>query len=278
MDFSFDFSPSYDISFDFAPNMSVGTAGYYTPPADFSGGTSQMSYAGGQSYAGDSGEWGASGAYCADSYSSYMSAQYGALGQTIAAQQLNVFQNPVSSWYPDDSSLAYAQNACLALATGCVIAATYGAAATAGPGIYSTLSGFGTTAATSPELVAAGAGAAQYGVQNAPELESLAPETSSVVAEGGASLETAIQPYWPANNGIQGVANNIELQVGTLLDRYGLGTGTFAAPAGTPFEMRSLPLEALQSPYNIYQVVQPFNANAGPTAPAFGQLGQGIQY
>ena len=79
MDFSFDFSPSYDISFDFSnPNMSVGTAGYYTPPADFSGGTSQMSYAGGQNYAGDSGEWGAAGAYCADSYSSYMSAQYGA--------------------------------------------------------------------------------------------------------------------------------------------------------------------------------------------------------
>jgi len=114
-----------------------------------------------------------------------------------------------------------------------------------------------------------------WGISNAQR------ETASAfshAAEGGTSLETAIQPYWPANNGLQGVANNIELQVGTLLDRYGLGTGTFAAPAGTPFEMRSLPLEALQSPYNVYQVVQPFSANAGLTAPAFGQLGQGIQY
>jgi len=106
-------------------------------------------------------------------------------------------------------------------------------------------------------------------------------ETASAfshAAEGAASLETAIQPYWPANNGFQGMANNLELQVGSLIDRYGLGTGTFAAPQGTPFGMRGLPLEALQSPYNIYQVMQPFNVNAGLTAPAFGQLGQGIQY
>jgi len=186
--------PDFDFDFDAGgtfysyPDMSVGTAGYYTPPADISSGMSQMSYAGGQSYAGDSGQWGAAGAYCADSYSSYMSAQYGALGDTLAAQQLNVFRNPVPSWYPDDSSLAYAQNACLAFATGCAIAATYGAAAAAGPAIYSTLSGFGTTAATSPELVAAGAGAAQYAVANAPELESLAPEVSSVAAEGAGAI------------------------------------------------------------------------------------------
>ena len=93
--------------------MSVGTAGYYTPPVDISGGTSQMSYAGGQNYAGESGEWGASGAYCADSYSAYMSAQYGALGESIAAQQVGVY-NPsayanmgVSGADPASDTLAF---------------------------------------------------------------------------------------------------------------------------------------------------------------------------
>ena len=189
--------PDFDFDFDAGgtfysyPDMSVGTAGYYTPPADISSGMSQMSYAGGQSYAGDSGQWGAAGAYCADSYSSYMSAQYGALGETIANQQLNVFQNPVSSSYPDDSSLKYYQYGAFGLGVGAGLGAIYLGAAAAAPLIYAYASDLlGLTAATSPELVAAGA-AAVTGA--APELESLAPEVSSVASES-VSLYRAVSP------------------------------------------------------------------------------------
>ena len=49
-------------------------------------------------------------------------------------------------------------------------------------------------------------------------------------------------------------------------------------PAGTPFEMRSLPADYINKPLYTFEVIKPIQVHAGITAPWFGQPGLGIQY
>jgi hypothetical protein len=42
--------------------------------------------------------------------------------------------------------------------------------------------------------------------------------------------------------------------------------------------MRALPPGATDRPYNVYEVVNPFEVRSGTVAPWFGQLGLGTQY
>lgn len=64
-----------------------------------------------------------------------------------------------------------------------------------------------------------------------------------------------------------------------MVDRYGYPTGRFVAPAGTPFEMRSLPADYYYKyPLHTYEVIKPIQVKAGITAPWFNQPGRGIQY
>ncbi len=100
-----------------------------------------------------------------------------------------------------------------------------------------------------------------------------------VGAIGGASNNsTAIQNYWPKNNGFVGEPTTTYLLPGTIVDRYGYPGGSFVSPIGTPFEMRGLPPQSANAPYNVYEVLQPFEVQAGTTTPAFGYLGGGTQY
>ena len=62
-----------------------------------------------------------------------------------------------------------------------------------------------------------------------------------------------------------------------MIDRYGFDTGTFASPAGTPFQIRALPPAQASSPYSVFEIVQPLEVQAGITAPWFGG-GGGLQY
>ncbi|MCZ7433349.1 TNT domain-containing protein [Streptomyces sp. WMMC1477] len=71
------------------------------------------------------------------------------------------------------------------------------------------------------------------------------------------------------------------LTVGTYVDRFGGPSGRFISPAGTSFASRSLPPDALNgrlNNYHCYQVTTAFKVDAGPTAPAFEQPGDSIQY
>ena len=84
---------------------------------------------------------------------------------------------------------------------------------------------------------------------------------------------------WPLNDGFEGTPETITLQPGTMVDRYGYPTGRFVAPAGTPFEMRSLPADYYYKyPLHTYEVIKPIQVKAGVTAPWFNQPGRGIQY
>jgi len=89
----------------------------------------------------------------------------------------------------------------------------------------------------------------------------------------------SIYPAWPPNDGFADPPVRTALRVGTLLDRYGGDSGNFLAPAGTPFEQRSLPefFESTQ-PFSVFEVLEEFEVEAGVAAPWFGQPGGGVQY
>jgi RHS repeat-associated protein len=86
---------------------------------------------------------------------------------------------------------------------------------------------------------------------------------------------------WPKNNGFEGPSVNVTLPEGYLFDRYGgvpeADTGRFASPAGTPFEMRSLPRSSQSRIFTTYRVVKPFGAQTGVVRPWGGQPGGGFQ-
>ncbi|MFI7678295.1 TNT domain-containing protein [Actinophytocola sp. NPDC049390] len=74
------------------------------------------------------------------------------------------------------------------------------------------------------------------------------------------------------------------LASGWLIDRYGSEYGAFLAPAGLPYTTRSIPPSNLVGTpaagcnYYRYQVLRPFDVQAGPIAPWFFQTGGGLQY
>ena len=84
---------------------------------------------------------------------------------------------------------------------------------------------------------------------------------------------------WPGNSGfIEGTVERRFLMPGETFDRYGFGGGRFVSPAGTPIEARALRPGTENLPFNTYQVVKPFEVNAGGVQPWFGQPGLGTQY
>ena len=83
---------------------------------------------------------------------------------------------------------------------------------------------------------------------------------------------------WPHNNGFEGKPTKVRLKKGVVIDRYGKSSGKFAAPAGTPFEMRSLPSSYISKELHTYKVLKDVPVLQGVTAPWFCQPGGGVQY
>ncbi|MBP7451828.1 MAG: TNT domain-containing protein, partial [Ottowia sp.] len=82
---------------------------------------------------------------------------------------------------------------------------------------------------------------------------------------------------WPESLGFSGAPNPTTLSVGTRLDRVGGPQGSFLAPAGTPWDLRSLaPGSAAERLYR-YEVIRPLPVIQGEIAPAFGYPGGGTQ-
>ncbi len=81
------------------------------------------------------------------------------------------------------------------------------------------------------------------------------------------------------------VKMQVWLFAGQLIDVFGDDTGTYLAPAGTPYGARSIPPQTLDSTtdpagcnYLLYKVVQEFPVYSGPIAPGLAQPGFGLQY
>jgi hypothetical protein len=89
---------------------------------------------------------------------------------------------------------------------------------------------------------------------------------------------TSLTKFYPGNNGFLGTPESTFLMPGNQISRYGSTTGKYFSPAGTPLEMRSMPPGANTNVLNNYNVLKPFSVQSGTIAPAFNQLGLGIQY
>ena len=84
---------------------------------------------------------------------------------------------------------------------------------------------------------------------------------------------------WPENNGaMSGTTVNTTLKAGDVVDRIGYTTGNFLAPVGTSLSGRALAPGSFADPYNQYVVLKPFVVEESEVAPAFGELGQEVQF
>ena len=107
----------------------------------------------------------------------------------------------------------------------------------------------------------------------------LTQDANYVADEVGDSVGKDLIPYWPTNNGFLGAQTSTNLETGTLIDRFGGNEASrFFSPAGTPASMRALPPGVESQQLRTFEVLQPIEATAGQVAPAFGQIGLGMQY
>ena len=86
-------------------------------------------------------------------------------------------------------------------------------------------------------------------------------------------------PIYPPNDGAVGEEERIILSKGIIIDRYGLNSGSFASPVGTPIENRSLPKETRKK-HNLhtFELGKDVVCYKSSIASWFEQKGGGIQY
>lgn len=84
---------------------------------------------------------------------------------------------------------------------------------------------------------------------------------------------------WPENRGfVAGEGGRASVLPGQTLDRFGGNNGSFLSPAGTPASARSLAPGTDLKPLNSFEVLKPFEVDAGRAAPWFNQPGGGLQF
>ena len=86
---------------------------------------------------------------------------------------------------------------------------------------------------------------------------------------------------WAPNGGrVPGtIKENQTITTGTIIDRYGSQWGKYTSPVGVPYEQRALPYIENPNAYHKYEVLKPIdNVTISEIAPAFEQVGGGIQY
>jgi hypothetical protein len=95
-----------------------------------------------------------------------------------------------------------------------------------------------------------------------------------------AAESRALTMFWPPANGfLGGISTRTTLKAGTKIDRYGASQAArFFSPVGTPLTARSLPPGAAVQGLRSFEVIRPFEVDAGRIAPWFGQSGLGVQY
>jgi len=80
------------------------------------------------------------------------------------------------------------------------------------------------------------------------------------------------------NGFLNGQSTVQQLQPGMIIDRVGGNDGRFFSPAGTPVEARALPPHTQGQIPNRFEVLVPFDVQAGTVAPWFDQPGMGTQF
>jgi len=126
--------------------------------------------------------------------------------------------------------------------------------------------------------------------RSAAVLESLPEDGSAVLRSSSVGEEMSqaarvpqgpgvIVPFYPPNNGFLGKTTRVFLRSGERIDRYGGSkVSRFFSPAGTANGARALPPGTTGQSLKTFEVVKPFEVEAGTVAPAYGQAGFGVQY
>jgi hypothetical protein len=83
---------------------------------------------------------------------------------------------------------------------------------------------------------------------------------------------------WPPNDGFDGAPVPADLQVGTIIDRFGGDGGTFFSPIGEPYRWRAVPYICAKMRYVTYRVDKPLHVLSGKAAPWFDEPGGATQY
>ncbi|SEC76849.1 TNT domain-containing protein [Rhodococcus koreensis] len=142
----------------------------------------------------------------------------------------------------------------------------------------------------------------RLGPQTLSDLFPVAVQLAGYQRTGDLTADQFLSKYWdptvvpagsykyPPKNGyvLDGSGNprrvQGQLDVGTLIDRYGSEGGNFLAPAGASYTSRALPPVNLVSDpadfcnYHVYVVTKPLPLYTGPIAPWFEQQGFGTQF
>ena len=103
-------------------------------------------------------------------------------------------------------------------------------------------------------------------------------DAASVLVHNSTGGKGELTTFYPPNRGFKDGPSTQTLEPGTRIDRYGSEKGTFVSPEGTPVPERALPPGATDRSYNVYEVDQRVDVQAGEAAPWFGQPGGGQQY
>ena len=120
------------------------------------------------------------------------------------------------------------------------------------------------------------AGAGKSGSKAIGTDELVVRDTKFLDADGNIDWEK-----WAPNGGrVPGtIKENQTIPAGTIIDRYGSQWGKYTSPAGVPYEQRALPYIENPNAYHKYEVLKPIdNVTISEIAPAFEQVGGGIQY
>ncbi len=90
---------------------------------------------------------------------------------------------------------------------------------------------------------------------------------------------SSLRPFYPVNNGFLGTQKKQYLMPGQTIDRFGgSGYSRFFSPTGTSEVARALPPGTAGMPLRRFEVMKPFEVDAGVIAPWFGQPGGGTQF
>lgn len=113
--------------------------------------------------------------------------------------------------------------------------------------------------------------------ENAPE-EMLYLEYKDIFDNAEYYEQDTGEIIWPENGGFEGEIEEIILEKGVLIDRYGSDYGTYVCPCGISYEERSCAPGTKEKPYSVFTVEKAFAVQAGEIAPWFDEPGGGEQY
>jgi RHS repeat-associated protein len=147
-------------------------------------------------------------------------------------------------------------------------------------GNHATAVGWGVTMAAQQTLAVATLGTSMRIQESLQAARVALTERQAIMSVASAkTATTTLAKFYPESGGFIGATKRTWLMPGEIVDRYG-GTSSskFFSPAGTPGWERSLPPGTASQTLRTFEVVKPFEVQAGKVAAWFNQSGGSTAY